>query len=468
MKIRFLSLLLLLSLYARAQESNYANYDVGANATMLGGAVVAGIDNISSAYYNPGALPFIKRSSVSLETSTLFTGRLNIANGAGENINIKSTFFDVIPSLIGGIVKSKKNPDWTFAYSAITVNSSLIEFNVRHFMVSDVIASNPGDEYYDGGYDYRNKISENWLGISAGRAIGEKFGVGVTLFATSFNQDFQRNQLALVTGTVNGSPETLASTNIAQYMRFRSLGMVLKAGLNYQFKNNQLGLTLTSPNLNIDAFAKGTISSNLVRYSAENGGQSNSRVFYGEDRSTYHRSPLKVALGYQYLMASSFISFKLVYYSPVKEYNMVTSERVAIPEVGVVRPEISAIDKANQVFNFAVGYRNDISEGFSLLLGAKTDFNFVDSEFLNREEFIPKMSYWNLYHATGGVIWYNNRAHLTLGADYAFGLSRDDLQQVNLSDPVFTELYFGEKTTNTRTFHNQVYIVFGFMFKFLE
>ena len=465
---RLIILLTLHSLNVFGQESNYANYDVGANATMLGGAVVAGIDNISSAYYNPGALPFIKRSSVSLETSSLFTGRLNITNGAGENINIKSSFFDVIPSLIGGIVKSKKNPDWTFAYSAMTVNSALIEFNVRHFMINDVIASNPGEEYYDGGYDYRNKISENWLGISAGRAIGEKFGFGVTLFATSFNQDFHRNQLALVTGLINGSPETLASTNINQYMRLRTVGVLLKAGLNYQFKNNQLGLTLTSPNLNIDILAKGTISSNLVRYDSDNGGQSNSLVFYGEDRTTYHRTPLKIALGYQYIMNSSFISFKLVYYTPVKEYSMVTSERVSIPQFGVLRPEISAYDKANQVFNFAVGYRNDVSEGLSLLFGAKTDFNYVDSEFLNRQDFIPKMSYWNLYHATGGVIWYNDRAHLTLGADYAFGVSRDDLQQVNLSDPVASELYFGEKTTNTRTFHNQVYVVFGFTLKFLE
>lgn len=457
-----------LSLSVKAQESNYANYEVGSKATMLGGAVVAGIDNISAAYYNPGALAFISNSSVSLESSTLFTGNLNIKNGAGDQINIKSSFFDVIPSLIGGIVKSQKNPNWTFAYSAITVNSSLIEFNVRHFMIADVITDLPGEEYYDGGYDYRNKIKENWMGVSASRAIGERFGVGVTVYGTSFFQDFSRNQLAIVTGSVNSDPTTLASTNISQLMKFRGLGLLVKAGLNYQFEHQQFGLTLTSPKLNVDIISKGTISSDITVFDPINGGLSNSVIFYGEKLSTYHRTPFKIALGYQLKMTSSFISFSATYNTRIKEYAMLTSNPVVVEEIGIVRPSISAYDKANQVINLSMGYRNDVSEGLSVLLGAKTDFTYVDEDFLSQDAFIPKMSYWNLYHINGGVIWYNARAHLTLGADYAFGVSKNDLQQVNLSDPVVTELYFGERTRDTRTFHNQVYIVFGFMFKFLE
>jgi hypothetical protein len=451
-----------------AQESNYANYEVGSKATMLGGAVVAGLDNISLAYYNPGALSFIDNSSVSLETSTLFTGRLRIENGAGEDINIKSSFFDIVPSLIGGIIKSQKNPDWTFAYSAITVNSSFIEFNVRHNTVADIIQSAQGNELYDGSYDYRNKITENWLGASASKRIGERFGLGATLFAASMNQDFNRRQLALISGDVNGSPTTLASTNLSQYMRFRSLGLVLKLGLNYQFGKHQFGLAATSPKLNINLFAKGRISSDLMVLDPAFGGISRSTIFYGEDLPTYHRTPLIIDLGYQLNMTTSQVMFRVTYHTGLKQYKMLSTQPAQIPEIGVVRPALSVLDKANQVLNLSLGYRNEVTEGLSLLFGAKTDFNYLDDEFLNQPAFIPKMSYWNLYHVTGGVIWYNDRANLTLGADYAFGLSRGDLQQVNLSDPVASEFYFGQRTTNTRTFHNQIYVVFGFMFKFLK
>ena len=450
------------------QESNYANYEVGSKATMLGGAVVAGIDNISSAYYNPGALAFIDNSSVSLETSTLFTGRLNIKNGAGQGIDVKSSFFDVIPSLIGGIVKSQKRPEWVFAYSAITVNSSFIEFNVRQTKVSDLVVSFPGQELYNGGFDYRNKINENWIGVSASRAIGERFGIGLTLFGTSFYQNFDRNQFALVTGEFNNEPITLASSSLSQFMRFRCLGLLLKMGLNYQYGNHQFGFTVTTPKLNVNIIARGTLSADLLVFDPLVSGVSLSAVNYDEDQATYHRTPLKFDFGYQLEMPGSLLMFKLTFNTRVKEYAMISTKEVYIPEVNLLRPSISAYDKANQVFNFSVGYRNNVSDGLSVLLGAKTDFNYVDKEFLNQQSFIPKMSYWNLYHVTGGVIWYNDRAHLTLGADYAFGVSRNDLQQVNLSDPVSSEFYFGEKTTDTRTFHNQVYIVFGFMFNFLK
>lgn len=469
MKARYWYVLFLVIIYSKGygQEANYANYEVGSKATMLGGAVVAGIDNISSAYYNPGALSFIDNSSVSLETSTLFAGVLQIRNGAGDQIDIESSFFDIVPSMIGGIVKSQKIPDWTFAYSVFTMNSSLIEFNVRQLAPSNVIPSFTGQEYYDGAYDYHNRINENWIGVSAGRVIGERFGIGATIFAANFYQDFNRNQLAVVTGNVDGVASTLASSSINQYMRFRSLAAIFKIGLNYVHNRQRIGFTVTTPKINLDIISKGAISQNINVFDPLVSGMSNSIVFYGDDITTYHRTPLKLAFGYQYKFTSSLISFSLTYNSPVAEYAMLTSQEVVVPEVGVLRPSISAYDKANQVFNFSVGYRNDVREGLSILLGAKSDFNYVDDEFLNQSAFIPKMSYWDLYHLTGGVIWYNDRANLTLGADYAFGLSKDDLQQVNLSDPVASEIYFGERTRDTRTFHNQVYIVIGFMFNFL-
>lgn len=103
----FLLLFLFQGFGVSAQESNYSNYEVGSKATMLGGSVVAGVDNISAVFYNPGALSFIENSSVTLETATLFGGNLQIKNGAGNTLDIKSSFFDVIPSLIGGVVKDK-------------------------------------------------------------------------------------------------------------------------------------------------------------------------------------------------------------------------------------------------------------------------------------------------------------------------------------------------------------------------
>lgn len=450
-----------------AQESNYSNYEVGANATMLGGSVVAGVNNISAIYYNPGYLSFIENSSVAIEPAVLFGANLRIKNGAGQEINIKSSFFDVIPSLIGGIIKSKKAKDWTFAYAAITVNSSLIEFNVRNSEFIDVHSSNPGDELYEGLYDYSNKIKENWIGASASKKVNDKFAFGVSVFGVYFSQDYSVRQSA-VTNSLHGDTIafSLASTNLQRDLRFRSAGLVIKAGAIYKFEKSNIGFTITSPTINIDLFAKGDVSETFSSYIPGVIDPPRSYSLYGTGLSTFHKTPIKITLGFQKFSGERTWNASVTYNSAVKEYIMLTSDPQYFDDPVLTKPSLEVFDQAQHILNIAVGYRKDIRDGLSFLGGARTDFNYSSAEFLNSIRFIPKMSYWNLYHITGGVIWYTDKAHLTLGGDYAFGFSSGDLQQVNLSDPLESELLFGEKTTDTQTFHNQINVVFGFGYSF--
>jgi long-subunit fatty acid transport protein len=452
-----------------AQESNYSNYEVGSKATMLGGSVTAGINDISSIYYNPGALSFIENSSVSLETATLFGSGLKIENGAGQDINIKSNFLDIIPSLIGGIVKSKKAKDWIFSYAAITVNSSFIEFNVRNTEFIDVLSNSPGTELYEGIYDYTNKIRENWIGASASKKVNKNFGIGLSVFGVYFSQDYNLRQTAVVSEVVGDTiAVTLARSSLQRDLRFRSAGLVLKFGAVYKFDESQLGLTITSPTLNLDIFAKGDVSQTISTFIPSIGILPKASNLYGGDLTSYHRTPLVVSLGYKWDFLNAQWSTSVSYYTAVKEYVMLATNPQIFTQPELTKPSLKVFDEAQQVVNLAVGMIKDIRTGLSLLAGFKTDFNYSSTSFLNSDRFIPKMSYWNLYHFTGGVIWYTKKVHLTLGGDYAFGISKGDLQQVNLSDPTEANLLFGERMTNTRTFHNQISVVLGFSYNFNE
>jgi len=456
-----------LSFVAVAQESNYANYEVGSIATMLGGSVVAGLDNISSIYYNPGALSFVESSSVSLETATLFGSSLKIENGAGQDLNIQSNFLDVIPSLIGGIIKSKKAKSWTFGYAAITVKSSFIEFNVRNTMFIDMIAASPGEELYEGIYDYNNKIRENWLGAAASKRVNENFAIGLSVFGAYFSQNYNLRQSAIVSAVVQDSVAlSLSHSSIIRDLRFRSAGLIFKLGAVYRFKKSQLGLAITTPTINLDVFAKGDLSQTTSILIPGVGILPKAFNLYGGDLTTYHRTPVIISLGYQMDFDKAIWSYSLGYYSGVKEYVMVETDRQIFSEPELTKPSLRVFDEAQQVINLAVGLRKDIRDGLSLLAGLKTDFKYSTNEFLDSKKFIPKMSYWNLYHITGGVIWYTDKAHLTLGGDYAFGISNGDLQQVNLSHPTEASGLYGVKTNDTRTFYNQMNIVLGFSFSF--
>ena len=451
---------------ARAQESNYSNYEVGSMATMLGGSVTAGIANISAIYYNPGALSFLETTSVSLETAALFGGSLKIENGAGQDIDIKSSFFDVIPSLIGGTFKGKKNKDLTFAYAAITVNSSLINFNVRNTAFIDVLTANSGDELYEGIYDYSNKIRENWIGASVSKKVNKNFAFGATLFGAYFSQAYSLRQSAIVSNVLADTISTsLASSSFQRDLRFSSFGLILKAGAVYRFDYSSIGLTMTTPNLNIDLFAKGGLSE-IINVNIPGVIPTFSTSLYGEKLTTYHRTPFIISLGYQKELVGAKWNLSLTYNSAVKEYTMVETAAQFIGQPGLRKPPLRVFDMARQIFNVAFGLKKDLREGLSFLGGARTDLNYISSEFLESNRFIPKMSYWNLYHITTGIIWFTEKAHLTLGGDYAFGASKGDLQQVNLSDPEETNLLFGTKTTNTKTSHNQINLVLGFSYSF--
>jgi long-subunit fatty acid transport protein len=469
--IYFLVIFLLLSILPtgllQAQEANYSNYEVGSKATMLGGSVVAGVDNISAIYYNPASFSFIENSSVALETATLFGATLRINNGAGQDINIKSNFFDVIPSLIGGIIKSKKAEDWTFAYAAITVNSSFIEFNVRNNEFIDVLSSNAGDELYEGIYDYSNKIRENWIGASASKKVSDNFSLGLSVFGIYFSQKYSLRQTALANSVLGDTiAASLAHSTIQRNLRFNSAGLVVKAGAVYKFEKSNLGLTITAPTLNIDLFAKGDVSETVSSFIPGVITPPRSFNLYGGDLTTYHKTPLKITFGVQKFSGEYTWNASITYNTAVSEYVMLKTDSQFFEQPELTKPSLRVYDQATQVLNLAVGVRKDIREGLSFLGGARTDFNYAPTSFLDSERFIPKMSYWDLYHFTGGVIWYNEKAHLTLGGDYAFGVSSGDLQQVNLSDPLETELLFGKKTTDTKTFHNQINVVFGFAYSF--
>ena len=156
----------------------------------------------------------------------------------------------------------------------------------------------------------------------------------------------------------------------------------------------------------------------------------------------------------------------MTYFTQIREYEMLATDPQIFTQPPLTKPSLKAYDQARQIINVSIGVMEALRDGLSLLAGARTDLNSSTDSFLDSDKFVPKMSYWNLYHITGGVVWFNEKSHVTLGGDYAFGVSKGDLQQVNLSDPTESGLLFGEKTTDTKTFYNQINVVLGFSYSF--
>lgn len=53
------SVLLIISSQAFSQDSHYWNIQYGTKATLLGGAVIGSVSDLSATYYNPGAISLL-------------------------------------------------------------------------------------------------------------------------------------------------------------------------------------------------------------------------------------------------------------------------------------------------------------------------------------------------------------------------------------------------------------------------
>ena len=87
-----------------AQDSHYLNHLYGDRSTLLGGSVIASVDDASAAYYNPGALANVALSDVFLGTKVCDATRITLRRTGGQDLQIDTDDFGKAPSFVGGMI----------------------------------------------------------------------------------------------------------------------------------------------------------------------------------------------------------------------------------------------------------------------------------------------------------------------------------------------------------------------------
>jgi len=412
MKINLLLLsgILLWQLSLSAQENNYWNIQYGTRSTLLGGAVIGSVSDLSATFYNPGAIALFPDVKFILSAQVYQLDNFTIKDGAAEGKDLDYSSIVPSPNFVAFDLNFDFLGDDRLAFSILTRQNSNLEFSSRIIDSLDVIKSWLGKENFAGGINTEKKFNDVWGGITYSTKLNETIGIGVTGYvAYRSHKASSITILQALQDTVNG--EIASYSNIINY-RFNNCRTLLKAGIGFNLNPLTIGLTVTSPSLNI--FGSGSVGTHLFISGIDtNRFDSN----YQEDIESKFNSSWAAGLGGAYNFGKVKLHLSAEWYDAISNYDVLDTE----PYVSQSSGETLTNDlthEAKSIINFGLGLDYFASDSLIFSLSVTSDFSaYVENTTTN----LAAYSAWDLIHIAGGSTFHIWKSEVTVGAVYSFG-----------------------------------------------
>jgi hypothetical protein len=361
------------------------------------------------------------------------------------------------------------------------------QINRGNSLSSDIIASNPGEEYYTGDFYLRCRFQDYYGGAGFGYRLSESFAVGFTSMI-SYKDDQYYN---LITANAFNMPEP---SNGDQYLSDASyhlkytmfdVRLITKFGMHLKRDAWAIGANINFPSLKL--FGDGTV---VKQYEYSNihkvtGSPEATNLYYGgrqKNCTAHFKDPLSVAFGANYYSPSgkSILLFTSEYFFGIPEYEYIEADNDP-GEDGYNFSPVEAGEwltftaRHEPVFNFGVAFKQQMNSNLVYSGGFRTDFRYYDpSEDPGYLEKNKRTNYnINVYHLNSGFSKNFKRGAITLGMQFSYGQEKELEQLVDLSDPV--EYISDDIMPLTGTLSNNVImryfdvsIYFGFLFNFMK
>jgi len=408
---------------AQAQDSHYWFDQFGNRALLLSGAVVGDAADLSSVYYNPGALSLVEETELLLAGLVLNIGKTTISDAVADGEDLSQRRFDVAPSLIAGQIPMEGSKH-RFAYSVLK------RYGAEYRAVAQ--AELTGGEFelptlalLANAMRIDSRLSEYWMGGTWSYPVSPSWGVGVSTFVAMRSQRRFATNSVQILSTDNRAAIANVSTDY-DYFHWRVLW---KLGVQGKFDNWDVGLTVTTPSLGL--FGSGSVGNNLtiVGQVVDENGMPLTRIAsnYQESVAARYQSTGSVALGAARTFGPTSVHLSGEYFAPVDAYTVVDGQ----PFTGQTSGETintAVIDELDDVFNFGVGIERVFSPDLLGYFGFHTDFNAAsDNASVNLSH-----TRWNFYHFSGGATMNAAGTSFTLGGNLALA---SDTLKIDTDDP---------------------------------
>ena len=431
--------------FISAQETYYWNIQYGTRSTLLGGAVIGSVSDLSATYYNPGAIALFEDIQFILSARVYQYEKYTVEDGAGEGIDLDFSNITPSPSFIAFDIDFDFLGNDKLALSILTRQSANFEFITRIIDSLEVIGSSPGKEHFAGGFEIEKIFDDFWGGITYSTKLSEMIGVGLTGYLAYISH---RVRSEIILQALTSSDEIASFTDINN-TRFNSLRALFKFGVGINLDPLTLGFTLTSPSLQIS----GTGSVGTHRFLSAVDSTFFESNFQDEVQAIY-KNPLSIGFGGAYRFGIINLHFSTEWFNNIDSYSVIDTEPFRSQKSGEMIVN-DLTHESKSIINYGIGLDYIIRKNFILSGGFVTDFTAKNE---NAETNLSPASAWDIYHISAGATFPIGGSETTLGISYSFG-SEVFNNTVNISpEPNETN----EISRETNVSFSRIKILFGF------
>ena len=394
-----------------AQDTNYWTNQYGTRSILLGGAVVGGTDDVSATYYNPGFLALLADPGLFLAAKVFDFTNVIVKDAETGDRRGDSPWFRPAPSFFGGSFPLAWLGDDFLGYSLFTRFRSSIRVDDIEEFAGEAIAG--GDGVLLGSARLDQSLTETWVGLTWSHALSARVGFGVTQYLAVRSQRAARTSVVQGLGS-GGNVGVAAVLDDYSYTDYR---LLWKAGLGYDLSPLTLGVTVTTPSLNV--FGSGSSGVNLTVSGIDLDGDRMADDVLASDfqsgLSSSYLSPLSIGAGASLALDTWALYVSSEWFNAVDEFTVLDGGEFEAQSTGDTLTNRVTYE-ASSVLNWAIGLSRTFSDRFAAYASFATDYTAAPDETDTNLAF----SSWNIFNVMAGADVRIGRSAFTLGLGYSF------------------------------------------------
>jgi hypothetical protein len=334
---------------------------------LLNGNATGSATDLGLAYYNPARLIFVDKPSIVIAVKAYEWSQFTFEDVFETEIDVNSSNFSGIPSIVAGTFNLKFLPKHRFAYSILSRYRSDIPLNY-----SSGIQENPEFDPIENevrrvtNISFQNRLREEWYGITWAYPVNEKLGIGASLFGSIYTNEGGSD----IDITAEREDSSTAGYSSELNYNQKTYGLFLKMGLAWQVSNIELGANLNLPFIPVKTRASLQYQENLI-------GLGPGEDFFAydelEDLQNTRKTATSISVGAGIPVGKSTIHLDGSWYSKVKRY-----QRIELPSTDAELQNLDSEpfeEEFRSVINFGAGADIYISPSVKFIMSFSSDFS---------------------------------------------------------------------------------------------